>query len=52
MKVSDASGNVKMTKVGDELDRNKLDRNDAFILDTGTEVFVWIGSGLYGSFFK
>ncbi|XP_059152876.1 advillin-like isoform X2 [Physella acuta] len=44
-RVSDASGSLEMTRVGSkQLNRETLDSNDCFILDSGTSgIFVWIG---------
>jgi gelsolin len=44
-RLSDASGKMtfKQEASGKDVTRKKLDTNDAFILDTGGEVFVWIG---------
>jgi hypothetical protein len=43
-RVSDASGSMEVTKVGEgNLEKKMLDGNDVFLLDTGTEIFVWIG---------
>ena len=45
-RVSDASGTLTVTEVGRaKLTKDMLDPNDVFILDTGSEVFVWIGKG-------
>jgi len=46
-RLSDASGSLKMTKeaAGAAVNINKLDPVDVFILDVGTDVFVWIGKG-------
>jgi hypothetical protein len=46
-RLSDASGTLTFTKVaeGVQCKKNKLDSNDVFILDTGAEVFAWIGKG-------
>ena len=43
MKVSDASGKIKLTEVatGDKLSRNLLDSDDVFLLDDGYEVMVY-----------
>ena len=30
---------------GDELKLSMLDTNDVFIIDTGPEIFVWVGRG-------
>lgn len=45
--LSDASGSMQFTEVavGKAVKRNLLDSNDVFILDTGAEVFAWIGKG-------
>ncbi|KYQ91790.1 severin [Tieghemostelium lacteum] len=43
-KLSDASGKLTFTQVAKgKIPRKALDTNDAFILDAGFEVFVWIG---------
>lgn len=43
-RVSDASGAMKVEKVAEgKLERKSLDANDVFIVDSGTEVFVWVG---------
>lgn len=43
-RASDASGSFVCERVaGAPLARSMLDSNDAFILDTGAEVFVWVG---------
>ena len=46
-RLSDASGSLQFTKVaeGPEATREKLDHNDVFIIDTGIEVFAWVGRG-------
>jgi hypothetical protein len=46
-RLSDASGSMAFTEVGvgKNVKRNLLDSNDVFILDTGAEVFAWIGRG-------
>jgi len=46
-RLSDASGKLEFTEVGSgaSVKRNLLDSNDVFILDTGAEVFAWIGKG-------
>lgn len=43
-RLSDASGQVQFTleKTG-QLSKRDLDSRDAFVLDNGAEVFVWIG---------
>jgi gelsolin len=45
--LSDASGKLDFKEVakGAAVKRNLLDSNDVFILDTGAEVFAWIGKG-------
>eukprot|EP00045_Choanoeca_perplexa_P009678 m.93821 g.93821 ORF g.93821 m.93821 type:complete len:855 (-) comp14991_c0_seq1:659-3223(-) len=47
LRVSDATGKIKMDLVatGAQISRDLLDPNDAFILDDGYEVMVWIGKG-------
>jgi gelsolin len=44
-RLSDASGKMEFTEVatGAKVKRNLLDSNDVFILDTGAEVFAWVG---------
>ena len=44
-RLSDASGKLEFTEIakGGMVKRNLLDSNDVFILDTGAEVFAWIG---------
>jgi len=46
-KLSDASGSMKFEQVGEgaAVKKSLLDSNDVFILDTGAEVFAWIGKG-------
>jgi len=44
--ISDASGVMEINEVSSgDLDKSKLDSNDAFLLDAGGSVFVWIGKG-------
>ena len=44
--ISDASGVMEINEVcRGKLDKNKLDSGDAFILDAGTQLFIWIGKG-------
>jgi len=45
--LSDASGKMEFKQVatGSQCKRSLLDSNDVFILDTGAEVFAWIGKG-------
>ena len=44
--ISDASGVMETNEVcSGQLDKSKLDNNDAFILDAGGSLFVWIGKG-------
>jgi len=43
-KLSDASGSLSFSLVAEgTVSKSLLDTNDAFILDVGAEVFVWIG---------
>jgi len=45
-KLSDSSGNLEMTLVGEgkgKILKSKLDSTDVFILDVGLTVYVWIG---------
>lgn len=45
-KLSDEGGSLEVTLVSEgSIPRSLLDSNDAFIADTGKEVFVWTGSG-------
>lgn len=45
-RVSDASGSLKFTKEAEgTFKTSQLDSNDVFILDTGSEAFVWLGKG-------
>merc|ERR1712146_13206 len=46
-RVSDASGTLEFTEVASDSDvtADKLDGSDVFVLDTGAEIFTWIGSG-------
>jgi gelsolin len=46
-RLSDASGAMTFTEIsqGKNVKRNQLDSSDVFILDTGAEVFAWIGRG-------
>jgi gelsolin len=46
-KLSDASGKMEFTKIseGNAIKRAQLDPNDVFILDSGAEIFAWIGKG-------
>lgn len=44
--ISDASGVMEINEVcSGKLDKSKLDSDDAFILDAGGSLFVWIGKG-------
>lgn len=45
-KVSDESGTLEFSEVASDADvtADKLDGSDVFILDTGAEIFAWIGS--------
>jgi len=44
-RLSDATGSMKFEQVGEgaAVKKSLLDSNDVFILDTGAEVFAWIG---------
>lgn len=46
-RLSDATGELLFTKVAEDKDvtRDKLDGDDVFIVDTGVEIFAWIGAG-------
>lgn len=45
-RVSDASGDLKMTKIkSGRVSKTDLNSKDVFILDTGKNCFVWIGKG-------
>jgi len=47
-KVSDASGEVEMEEIaveGGSMKRTQLSTDDTFLVDSGSEVFVWIGKG-------
>jgi len=46
-RLSDASGKLEFKEVGKGggVKKSLLDPNDVFILDTGAEVFAWIGKG-------
>jgi len=46
-RLSDASGSLEFTEVGKgaACKKSLLDSSDVFILDTGAEVFAWIGKG-------
>jgi gelsolin len=45
-RLSDASGAMQFTEVATgALSRSQLDSADVFIVDTGKEVFAWVGSG-------
>jgi len=44
--VSNAGGKLDMTEIkASPLKKENLDTNDAFILDTGAGLFIWIGKG-------
>jgi len=44
--LSDASGTMVFNLVAEgNIPRSKLDSKDAFVLDSGPEVFVWVGKG-------
>jgi len=46
-RLSNASGALEMTKVGEgaAATRDKLDTKDVFIVDSGNEIFTWVGRG-------
>lgn len=45
-RVSDNSGQLEVTPVGSgSLKKEQLDTSDCFIVDVGSEVFVWVGKG-------
>jgi len=46
-RLSDATGSLTFKEVatGKDVTKAKLDSSDVFILDTGAEVFAWIGKG-------
>jgi len=45
-RLSDASGAITFTKEHEgKIVQSMLDPNDAFVLDAGIELFIWIGSG-------
>eukprot|EP00003_Mantamonas_plastica_P001333 TRINITY_DN1095_c0_g5_i1.p1 TRINITY_DN1095_c0_g5~~TRINITY_DN1095_c0_g5_i1.p1 ORF type:complete len:833 (-),score=276.14 TRINITY_DN1095_c0_g5_i1:45-2471(-) len=44
--VSDATGSLQITEVGSQpLKQEMLDTNDCFLLDTGAEIYCWVGKG-------
>ena len=46
IRVSDATGALETTVVASgTLKRDMLDTKDVFIMDNGTEIFVWVGKG-------
>lgn len=46
-KVSDASGSLEFSRVptSGALTKDLLDSNDVFLVDAGSEIFVWVGRG-------
>jgi gelsolin len=45
-RVSDETGSMEMTLVSeDDLNRSYLDSKDVFVVDSGKELFVWVGKG-------
>jgi len=47
IRLSNASGKLEMTKVaeGNAATKDKLDTKDVFIVDSGNEIFTWVGCG-------
>merc|ERR1712150_213462 len=47
LSLSDKSGRLEMKEIGkgSGVSKTLLDRNDVFILDTGSHCFVWSGAG-------
>jgi len=44
-KLSDATGNLKFTEIArGNIKRDQLKSEDVFIIDTGKEIFAWVGS--------
>ena len=44
--MSDASGTLEVSPVeGKPLKQQQLDSNDCFIVDVGSQIFVWVGKG-------
>jgi gelsolin len=44
-RISDSTGELLFTLAGeDNLSKNMLDPNDAFLLDLGNKIFVWVGN--------
>ena len=42
-RLSDATGKLILTKLDGPISKSKLDEKDVFLVDTGKQVFVWIG---------
>jgi len=46
LKVSDEDGEMSVTKVCDGyVDKDKLESDDAFIIDFGVSIYIWVGKG-------
>eukprot|EP00026_Physarum_polycephalum_P002067 Phypoly_transcript_02071.p1 GENE.Phypoly_transcript_02071~~Phypoly_transcript_02071.p1 ORF type:complete len:829 (+),score=189.83 Phypoly_transcript_02071:487-2973(+) len=46
LRVSDSTGELVVTPVASvPLKKTQLDTNDCFIVDVGTQIFVWVGKG-------
>lgn len=44
--MSDETGSMETSLVAEgEFSRGQLDSSDVFVVDTGKELFVWVGSG-------
>jgi len=46
-RISDASGKMEFTEVskGNAVKKTQLDKMDVFLLDSGKQLFIWVGSG-------
>jgi len=46
-RISDASGKMEFTEIskGNAVKKNQLDKMDVFLLDSGKQLFIWVGSG-------
>eukprot|EP01065_Artemidia_motanka_P026839 TRINITY_DN32073_c0_g1_i1.p1 TRINITY_DN32073_c0_g1~~TRINITY_DN32073_c0_g1_i1.p1 ORF type:complete len:410 (+),score=162.28 TRINITY_DN32073_c0_g1_i1:63-1232(+) len=45
MRLCDAGGSLQFSQVADKLDKGVLSSEDAFVVDAGSQVYVWVGSG-------